>query len=384
MLRAKWRWGIALSVMAGGVGLGLAIDPGTRAPSATPRSPSVLGSGPQGFSEGLPASEPDMAPAESAVADFRRRTLNPEPQRLPSSLIAISGARVGRIEPDALVVVEPGTRKPNLVFALPGAFAVAATPTALFAVGKDRLLLLGPGEKKPISMPRPSLFPDSVLMPDLNDSTRIWVRHVRSNSLFGYVLDTTEAALLVPVESMTLAGAADGAFLALADGSFVRYTGEGWERLFVQGKRFELSWPKHDVAPFRALRAHRLDQFYVLFADGKLERYQIGTPMLKLWSTDLGSLPVDVATSGDSLVLLRSDRSKPDALNWKLEVIHPKRPAASLPLGASDADSFRGDWHAQLLRQYGLAASSRWIVLGGAGQLRVWDVKTLEPVSAPD
>jgi hypothetical protein len=122
---------------------------------------------------------------------------------------------------------------------------------------------------------------------------------------------------------------------------------------------------------------------YVLFADGKLERYQIEAHMLKAWSTDLGSLPVDVATSGDSVVLLRTDRKQPDVLNWTLEVIHPKRPPASVPLGPSDADAFWGEWHAQLLRRHGLATSSRWIALGGAGQLRVWDAKTLEPVPVP-
>src|SRR6187402_479504 len=167
MLRASWRWVVVLSALAGAIGLGIALAPSSSVPSSRPKLPTAPGSGPQGFPEARPRVEVDTAPAESAVADFRRRTLNPTPQRLPSVRIAISGSRVARIEPDALVVVEPETRKPKLVLKLPGAFAVAATPTALLAVGKDQLLLLGPGEQKPTSMPRPSLLPESLLMPDL-------------------------------------------------------------------------------------------------------------------------------------------------------------------------------------------------------------------------
>ena len=322
-----------------------------------------------------------MALAESAVADFRRRTLSPEPQHQPSSLIAVSGSRVGRVESDALVVVEPGTQQKSLSITLPGAFAVTAAPGALFAVGKDRLLVLDNGLRTPRVMPRPSLFPDSRLMPDLMDATRIWVHHPRSRALFGYSLGPSTSMLLPLVDTVTLDGSDDGCFVALADGSFLHFMVAGWERFFVQGKRFEFSWPSTEAKPFRALRAHRLDHVYVLSTDGELGLYQLGTTLLRVWHRNISPLPVDLVTSGDTVFLLRSERTQRDELNWTLQVIHRKRPDVVIPLGTSGADEFQGDWHARLLGRFGLAASTRLVALGGTGQLRVWDAKTLEPVN---
>jgi hypothetical protein len=287
---------------------------------------------------------------------------------------------VGRIDSDALVVVEPGTQKKSLSVTLPGAFAVTAAPGALFAVGKDRLVVLDNGERTPRVMPRPSLFPDSRLVPDLIDATRIWVHHPRSRALFGYSLGPSTSMLLPLVDTVTLDGADDGCFVALADGSFLHFMDAEWERLFVQGKRFEFPWPRTGARPFRALRAHRLDHVYVLSTDGELALYQLGTTLLRVWSRNIGPLPVDVVTSGDTVFLLRTERTQRDELSWTLQAIHRKRPDVVIPLGTSDAGAFQGDWHARLLGRFGLAASARWVTVGGTGQLRVWDAKTLEPV----
>lgn len=379
MPRANWLPLVALCM--GGLALGFSLLWESDKPAQRPEDvvAALVGSVAH-ESPRLPAI--DTAPAESAVADFRRRTLNPEPRELPSSLIAISGQRVGRIEPDALVVVEPGTQKKRLTFRLPGAFAVAASPSALLAVGTDRLLVLGPGERTPKSMPRPSLFPGSQLMPDLIDAARVWVRHPRSNSLYGYSIGPSTSVLLPLAETVTLSGAADGSFVGLADGSFLHFTGTGWERLFVQGKRFELPWSNTRAAPLRTLRAQRLDQIYVLGKDGELELYQLEAPLSRLWHRNVSPLPVDIATSGDTVFMLRSHRTPGHGLSWTLQGIHRKRKDVFVPLGGEHdgVEEFRGEWYGRLLARYGLVASPRWVVLGGTGQLRVWDAKTLEPV----
>jgi len=391
--------GLRLVVLGGvcaAIGLGIAFEPdrdagpervvaGLERAFTGPERPVALAPLASQALVSPPRKPVDTALAESAVADFRRRTLSPEPRSESSSRIAISGSRVGRIESNALVVVEPGTQKKRLAITLPGAFAVSAAPGALFAVGKDRLVVLDNGAREPRSMPRPSLFPESRLMPDLIDATRIWVRHPRSQSLFGYTLGPSPSNLLPLVDTVTLSGSDDGCFVALADGSFLHFTGGSWERLFVQGKRFEVEWPSTRARPFRALRAHRLDQFYVLAMDGELELYQfestlLGSKLLRVWHRNIGPLPVDVVTSGDTVFLLRTERSERGELNWVLQVIHRKRPDVAIPLGATDAEAFQGDWHARLLGRFGLAASQRWVALGGTGQLRVWNAKTLEPV----
>jgi hypothetical protein len=118
----------------------------------------------------------------------------------------------------------------------------------------------------------------------------------------------------------------------------------------------------------------------VLSTDGELALYQLGTTLLRVWSRNIGPLPVDVVTSGDTVFLLRTERTQRDELSWTLQAIHRKRPDVVIPLGTSDAGAFQGDWHARLLGRFGLAASARWVTLGGTGQLRVWDAKTFEPV----
>lgn len=385
--------GLRLAVLGGvcaAIALGIAFEPDRderRERAAASRDGfeqgvSSLGVGPERpvALASSPRKKIDTAPAESAVADFRRRTLSPEPQREPASRIAVSGSRVAIIESDSLVVVEPGTQKKSIRVNLPGAFAVAGALGAVFAVGKDRLVVLDNGTPKPRVMARPSLFPDSRLLPDLMDATRIWVHHPRSHSLFGYTLGSSTSTLLPLVETVAFGGTDDGCFVALADGSFLHFMGASWEQLFVQGKRFEVPWPSTRARPFRALRAHRLDQVYVLATDGELERYQLETKLLRVWHRNVGPLPVDLVTSGDTVFLLRAERSQQEGLNWKLQVIHRNRPDVVIPLGSSGAEAFQGDWHAGLLRQFGLAASPRWVAVGGAGQLRVWDAKTLEPV----
>ncbi len=231
-------------------------------------------------------------------------------------------------------------------------------------------------------MPRPSLFPGSQLLPDLIDAERIWVRHPGFSSLFGYALSPSSAALLPLEETMTLSRA-EGSFLALADGSLLHFTGAGWEQLFIHGRRLELPWPKSNPVPFRTLRARRLDQFYVLSADGELGLYQLAMPPGRVWQRNIGPLPVDIATSGDTVFLLRTERTRGDELGWLLQVIHPKREDVFVRLGdvGADAGTFEGDWYGRLLARYGLAASLRWVAVGGTGQLRVWDANTLEPVA---
>ena len=373
----------AVGVVGAGIGLGVAFEPARRAPPPKVGAPFPRPLGSPGHEALLPPEAlpqgVDTAPAESAVVDFRSRTLSPEPRGQPSALIAISGSRVARIEPDALVVVEPGSPNKDLRFRLPGAFAVAATPLALLAVGTDRLLVLGPGESKPRSMPRPSLFPGSRLVPDLVDAERVWVLHPRSNSLVGYSLPSRESALLLILDTVTLSGSLEGSFLPLADGSLLHFMGAGWEQLVLQGKRVELPWPR-TARPFRTLRAHRLDQVFVLSDDGELGLYQLEAPLKRLWHRNVGPLPVDIATSGDTVFLLRTERNQRKELNWTLQVIRRRGPDLVVPLGGTDAGAFEGEWHPRLLARYGLAASPHWVALGGTGQLRVWDAKTLEPV----
>lgn len=384
MLRSKWLPLVTALVVAG-AWLVLAFYPKSERdqPELRPRAaPEKVQQALERLAEAPPRPSIDTAPAESAVAEIRRSRFAPEPRAHAAPQITVSGARVGLLQTDTVVVVEPGTDRPPLELPLPGASQIIAIPGGLLAVGKHQLMRLGNGEKSPQLLPRITLFPGSTIFADLIQRDRVWVHHSSMNELYGYGLEPGASALLPIVATVPLAGDS-GVFTALPDGSFINQTGSKWERLFAQGKRFELKGPSHSAPPFRALTARRLDQFFVLYRDGLIQRLQIADKLHVVWSQSLGGLPTDIASFGDALVLLRTRRAAGGDLGWYLEVIRPNASSARLQLGVSSAESFRGDWHAHQLFTRGLAASSRFIALGGGDELRVWDSAELRPVPVP-
>ncbi len=336
------------------------------------------------FLDGLEPARPertiDTSAAASAVASFRAERLTIPPRTSPAEQIAVQGTRVGRLERDRLIVSEPGTSSASLSFPLPGAeLVVPAAAGGLLAMGKDGLLLLNHREKAPRRFPRVTLFPGSMVLPDLIDTQRLWVRHLRAPVLYGYALEAEARGLLPLTAQFELAGVADGPFLALRDGSFIHLHGSDWQRFFPQGKRFDLRGTGHGAKPFRVLLARRIDQFFVLYEDARLDRVQIQERLQVVWSHQLDALPIDVVAAGNTLVLLNTER-RGRTLGWWLEVIRPDKSKARLALGDSEPDSFRGDWVNNQLKPRGLAASEQWVAVGGLQGLRVWRLDDLSPV----
>jgi hypothetical protein len=182
------------------------------------------------------------------------------------------------------------------------------------------------------------------------------------------------------VSRVELSESREGTFLPLKDGSFIHLAGDHWERFFAQGKRFQLPSPQRHAAPFRVLRAARIDEFFVLYEDGLVERLQLQDRLRVVWSLRLPELPLDIASAGNTLVTLRATRDG-SSTSWLLEVVGQNAPKPELiDLGVSAPDSFHDDWVARQLRSHGLTASERWIAVGGGSRLRVWQLKGLELV----
>ena len=330
-----------------------------------------------------PRRDVDTSAAASALAAFRAERLTVVPRTSPAEHIAVAGARVGRLESDRLVVSEPGTTSPSLSLALPGAELIApAAGGGLLAIGKEQLLLLGRAQKTAQPFPRVTLFPGSMVLPDLIDTERLWVRHPGVSTLYGYTLEPDARGLLPIAAQFEFAEPSSGPFLALRDGSFIRSREDDWQRFFPQGKRFNLRGG-HPAKPFRALRAHRIDQFFVLYEDALIERLQIQDRLRVVWSHQLDAIPIDLVSAGNTLVLLTSER-RGRTLGWWLEVIRADGSETRLDVGDSEVDSFRGDWVKNQLKPRGLAASEQWVALGGPQGLRVWRLNDLSAVPVPE
>jgi hypothetical protein len=158
------------------------------------------------------------------------------------------------------------------------------------------------------------------------------------------------------------------------------FTGENWRRVFTQGKRFELRGSRHPGRPLRTLRAARIDQFFILYDDARLERVQLLDRLRVVSSMQLQELPIDLTSAKNLVILLHAQRRQSDGLHWSLELLNEQGPTGRIGLGASPPESFRGDWVTRQLEPRGLAASNSWVVVGGSRRVRVWEIKTRELV----
>lgn len=384
MARSQWFASVLTSVALIGALIALSLaDPRWEPEPTSVSLPSASRQRLQGLADAGPRRSIDTGPAEGVVAELRRTQLSLPARGVPASQLAVSHGRIGRVGRDRFVVVEPGTTKSPLTFELPGAQLVARVPGGLLAVGQRSMLLLPNAEQQPESWPRVTLLPGSRLLADRIEPSRVWVMHDGAGSLYGYHLVPGTDPLLPLTHQVPLTGPKPDLLLALDDGSFVYHTGEGWERMFAQGRRFPLRGLADKPRAIRTLRASRLDQFFVVFEDASVERVQIQDRLRSVWRRELGSLPVDIASLGDRLVLLRS-QPVPQGLRWRLELIgKTEGESEAVTLDLSPRSELRGDWVPSLLASHGLATSKRWIALGGIESLRVWD-PALEPVSLPE
>ncbi len=322
--------------------------------------------------------EPDVSLAQSAVAELRRRRLSIPPLSSPAGHIAASGRRIGRVTSRGLVVDELGSDQP-LHLALPHAELVVGSPLGLLAVGRESMLLLDRRQQKPQRFARVPLFPGSRVLADLIDRNRVWVSYPGTSKLYGYALDADAQGLLPIVQEFELHAEGASGLLPLADGSFIYRAASGWERFFPQGKRFQLDAPPSSSRPVRLLRARRIDQLFVLYADARVERLQIQERLRVLWSRQLDRSPVDIVSTGNTLIALSTRHERDPGLVWELQVFASDSPEPRrIELGPSDPGSFNGDWVARQLNQHGLVASNDWVAVGGPERLRVWDLESLE------
>ncbi|MEB2312854.1 MAG: hypothetical protein OZ921_09620 [Sorangiineae bacterium] len=320
--------------------------------------------------------------AERTVTALRERGLRVPPRRVAAERLAFSGARLAQLAADALVLrdAKSGAELARLPVDAPRS-VVASIDGGFIVAAESAVYRLDPKAKALARLPRVTLFPESALFADRREPSAFWVLHTIDPTLYRYdVPDGAVPALLAPADFVSLPGYAGGAFAALADGSFAYATSRGLERVFPKGKERDYGASEGGAVVWRLLAARRQDQVWAILADGRAELVDLSGPRQRVVRRlALGSTPFDVASSDDTLAVVRVVEAAGAPRRWHLDVYDAsgeKRLEAPLPpdppISAGD------DWVRRVTsdRSVVLAPKATEVAVGGPGSLALWDVKT--------
>ncbi|MBX3184160.1 MAG: hypothetical protein KIT72_01445 [Polyangiaceae bacterium] len=292
--------------------------------------------------------------------------------------LLFAGGRLGRVDDEALTwfsleSLEPLGRHP--IAKLRAALVLRDGSELLVAEHGMELLERRSKAGTPVALPRPTLLPGSQLFPDRRRDRVIWAQHPSGAELYEYELEGGFSALLPMSQVVALPGYDGGALSALSDGSFVYAAGRELRQLFPGGKYRALG--ELAEAPWRLLPARRIDQCWVVAADGAATLVTLsGLRPARQLAALTGGEPYDVAALGDGLARLWALRSA-GARQIRLWV-HDKDGRAVvdevLPNSPRDDGLARDGWIADATRNLELVASGELgaVAVGGPDQLRLW------------
>ncbi len=336
------------------------------------------------------AAPPDAGAgaAERALADIREHSLHVPPRRVAGERLVFDKGRLAQLGDDGLVVRAAATGKVSARVPVSGPRSVIALlDGSLLVAGGTGLFRLAPGAKAPDSLPRVTLFPESVLMPDRREKAAFWVLHQIDPTLYRYDLpDDSASPLLAPSEFLPLPDYDAEAFLGLADGSFVYTAKDGFRRFFPHGKKFEYAALDGPGKVWRLLPTHRQDQMWVVWSGGKAELVQLGAKLRSVRSFELGGTGFDVASNDGYLAAVLVEETTGKARKWALVVFDnagKQRLQAALP---DDAKVPPGeDWVRTLTRNRTVALSPRHalVAVGGADSVALWNIESQARILAP-
>lgn len=321
----------------------------------------------------------DTRPAESALAPLRAQ-LNLPPRAWPSEHLVFAGDRVARTVEAGIEVVAlgetPAQAKRSTVRAshVRALFELGRT---FGAVAEKNVLLFEPGKDAPARLPGVTWLPQARVFPDLISRNYLLVLQAPDHAIYRYFMAEGKGPLLPLVARHDLVDFDEKVFVALRDGSFVYSSGGSFNRLYTSGLTKKLVAPRASAAPLRGLRARRIDQIFVLYEDGLVQKLYLQDRVRVAWSTRLHRLPFDLVASGDDLVLLEDVPG--DRREWRLRVVGAGRESPLvIELGTSKA--LGEDWVQRLHERFGLAVSKGRVAVVGPGGLGAWNLATGEPL----
>jgi hypothetical protein len=348
-------------------------EPGVPAP---PPSVSPLDSG-AGLRPSGPWEEPSAV--SSALRPLRESRLELPVPRHPSPYLAFVGDDLLRLTRAGVQVRKAPGFLPLQTYPLVEPRAVVALAGGLaYAVGRSAALELALTGDEPGASPRgrPTLFPYSILLPDLIAPSELWVSHADDTKLYDHSFEASASGLLPPRAELDLVRFDQRALVGLRDGSFVFSAGRELGRSFPRGGPRWLRLPEEVRSVTRILRDKKMDRIWLVDGDGVVVLAALHERVRSLRRIVTERRLFDVAISENGIFTLELEKGTPvrrfSLARYDLEGAEVWRTSFDrVPQAAGE------DWAAGFEANVRLLVprSGAWVVVGGPDQLDVWNAE---------
>lgn len=335
----------------------------------------------------LLAPRPSAAPPSSAIVAFEKalqaKKLRPPPRRTHAPRIAFGKGVLGQLTPDSLRVFD------ELDFRLLSSEPLES-PRALLALADGSLLAIGARgmlhwerEKKHAkTFPRPVLLPGAHSYADAQRGDRFWIIDVEGKAgdsrgpglLHSYLLEPSEAPLLLPEQTIELTSPRGGVFGLTREGTWLYVTAGRGERLSPGGLRLPGLRLGDSELPTWLLPARRLDQSLWLEDSGHVSRVLVSPTYKRLGDAALPGIAVD-ADVGDAGQLLAVVAVTGEGPRFELLVLDQKLAQRGRAVLPSDAPTGNDDWVKVVTENQSVAVAPLQprIAVGGPLRLTIFD-----------
>ena len=314
--------------------------------------------------------------AKAYLAKLRKHKLSLDVRRQPAQRIAFGRDVVAQLGNAQLRIwkIKTGELVASHVVDEPRRL-LALSRDAWIVAAKDRLWWIPPRSKAPVSASRIPVFPGTRLVRDRLKKNRFWVLHPFDTALYGYAFEPEPFKLSI-LDVEELPGFDGRAFDGLADGSFVYSTKDGLGRHFIGGRSRKLKLPGH--SPWRFNAGRGIGEVWVARERGRIDLLRMSGGLARSIRHLSREGIYDFAAGGDTLAVLSvvrrgKERSFEISISTGGEALST---LARVPL-VRPSGSGEG-WVNAVTRERALAVSGdgKWVGVGGAAELRVWNVAT--------
>lgn len=246
--------------------------------------------------------------------------------------------------------------------------AVALAGGAVLVVGESEAYRVDPGAKRAVEIAPLPWVPGTVLLAERREPGIVWGVQ-RGGRLF------VEQKLVKKDERranepFSFEGYEGGAVTALRDAAFLFRSSAGVSRSMPRGRPVVYATP---FDAWRILPAPRVDQAWLVAADGAVERVQLTDRLSVVQKLSLGAAPIDVAANRDYLAAVVVDEPTGAERRFRLVVL-TNEGARVLDRPLSPGPPATGENWAEAAvrdRSVALSESEPLVAVGGSGALQI-------------
>jgi hypothetical protein len=254
---------------------------------------------------------------------------------------------------------------------------VALAGGSVLVVGEGAAYRVDPGARRALEIAPVPWVPGTVLLPERREPGIVWGVQ-RGGRLFVEQKLMKKGEFLAS-ELLSLEGYEGGPVTSLRDAAFLFRSNAGVSRSMPRGR------PRTYPTPFEAWRilpAPRVDQAWLVAADGAVERVQLADRLAVVQKLSLGAAPIDVAANGDYLAAVVVDEPKGSERRFRLVVLtNDGAPVLNRPLPPGPPATGE-NWSEAAVRDRNVALSEfePLVAVGGVGALEILKLPTGEKV----